>query len=190
MTHAFETDDAAGMGCEIRSPWCTMSLRTAVSGLVLAAGLGCATSPIPIRPPSHFLGCYRLAAELPESYADSLGYEIPDVFRLADWGGQWTVLPTSFEWHPYWVRYDALPSGRSRRTRRSPSNVIPGDSIDVYFPGPIGSLALRLGETDRGLEGRSEWVRVGAYNAIGPIFEVSAPSTSCEDLASELKLVR
>lgn len=153
--------------------------------------LGCASHAIPLSPnPSH-LGCYELMGSLPSSYSDSLGYHVPDVFQLAEAGGnQWLVFPTSFEWHPNWKAYDNLPSGVVRRARLEPPYVIPGDSIDVYFPGPIGSLVLRLSETSGGLSGRSEWVRTGRTNEVGPSFPVEAPRASCADLATELERIR
>jgi hypothetical protein len=153
--------------------------------------LGCAPKPMTLSPnPSH-LGCYQLTGSLPASYSDSLGYHVPDVFQLAESGGnQWVVFPTSFEWHPNWKALDDLPSGMARRARQGPPHVIPGDSIDVHFPGPIGALVLRLSETSGGLSGRSEWVGTGSPNEVGPSYPVEAPRASCADLATELERSR
>jgi hypothetical protein len=160
-----------------------------VAALVLAA---CATRELPpLAPPADLLGCYELRGDLPASYADSLGYRLPDVFRLDYWdSGQWIVLPTDFERHPNWVRYDNLPSGYVARAQRGPPHVIPGDSVDIYFPGDVGALVLRLGRNARGLGGRTEWVRLGPSNEIGPMLRIEAPRTSCEGLPRVLERVR
>lgn len=160
------------------------------AGAFVALALGaaaCAHTP-EVGPDSSLIGCYAIEGGLPASYADSLGYHVPEVMQLAEWGGnQWVVFPTSFEWHPNWTAYDRLPSGWERRVRQDPPHMIPGDSIDVYFPGPIGSLVLRLSETDHGLAGRSEWVGIGDGRRAGPSFPVEAPRASCAGLPTELQ---
>lgn len=164
--------------------------RLLACGLGLSILVGCVAKVAPLSPnPSH-LGCYELDGALPSSYSDSLGYYLPEVFQLAEWGGnQWVVFPTSFEWHPNWTAVDQLPSGEARRARARPPHIIPGDSIDVHFPGPIGTLVLRLSETPEGLAGRSEWVRLGPSNERGPFHPVVAPRASCADLDTELRRV-
>lgn len=169
----------------------TDAFKAAVGAALLASTIACAQNPLPAGPDPALIGCYAVEGELPDSYADSLGYHVPDVLQLAEWGGnQWVVFPTSFEWHPNWTAYDRLPSGRERRQRRDPPHFIPGDSIDVYFPGPIGSLVLRLTESEGGLAGRSEWVGVGPTGRIGASFPVDAPRASCADLPTELRRTR
>lgn len=146
----------------------------------------CATGAIPLNPPASLMGCYELRGDLPESYSDSLGYDVPEVFQLSDWGGRWSVFPTSFEWHPYWAAYDNLPSTVLKQRIKGPPHVIPGDSVDIYFPGPIGSLVLRVAPDGVGLSGRSEWVRLGPTNQIGPFIPVTARPASCDRVSREL----
>ena len=44
----------------------------------------------PVRPDPNLLRCYEIEADLPSSYSDSLGYEIPQVVRLEfSAEGQW-----------------------------------------------------------------------------------------------------
>ena len=152
----------------------------------------------PVTPNPSLLGCYRLETELPGSYSDSLGYEIPEVIHLGySAHGQWTVIPTDGEWHPDWTVYDDLPSGYVRRAsgwtwpmQGDSVRRIPGDSIDIRFPSAIGQLVLRLGESGEGLGGRAEWVAGGGYYYLNEGARVAASRTSCEELRPALRRTR
>lgn len=170
--------------------------------LVVGAALaGCHLVLPPVTPNPDLVGCYRLETNLPESYADSLGYELPDVIQLGHSShGDWTVVPTDPDWPPTWTTHDALPSGYvARRIRRRSAPImksdsvsrIPGDSIDVRFPGPLGSLTLRLGPGAGGeLRGRTEWVvRIDQYFTNEGVFVRATPS-SCDDVQLALRRVR
>ena len=159
-----------------------------VSGLLVC---GCSHFGPPALADPTLLGCYRLDGNLPAAYSDSLGYVIPGLFRLADWtNGQWVVLPTDFEHHPYWTRYDMLPSGYVDRQRRDPPYEIGGDSIDLHFPGYVGKLALRFGRVGDELRGRAEWITLGRVGHTDPLVHVTASRASCEGLPRELSRVR
>lgn len=172
-----------------------------IPNLVIVVVAGCSrwNLPPPIPDPA-FLGCYRLQTTLPASYSDSLGYELPTMIHLGhSAGGQWTVLPTDAEWRPTWTIYDALPSGYVRRamgyasagplTRDSVSR-IPGDSIDITFPGAIGNLVLRLGKDGPDLGGRAEWVvRIDVY-FLNKGKRVQAFRTTCAGLQPALRRTR
>jgi hypothetical protein len=158
---------------------------------------GCALVQPPVTPPSHYLGCFRVETDLPGSYSDSLGYEIPEVVQLGhSAGGQWTVLPTDEEWHPSWTMYDGLPSGYVRResgvrdvsVMQSDSVArIPGDSIDIAFPSALGQLVPRIGESEDGLGGRAEWVLGRHESYLNEGGRVTASRTSCSELRASLQ---
>ena len=174
--------------------------RAALLALALLWAGGCRFVQPPVTPDPGLLGCYRLVTNLPASYADSLGYELPDLIRLGfSQGGQWTVVPTDPDWHPSWGEYDALPSGYLRRARgaahTSPMqwdsvSRIPGDSIDVVFPGPIGSLTLRLGGDRERMGGRAEWVVQVDQYFLNEGVRVEAIRSSCAGLEMSLRRTR
>lgn len=163
-------------------------------GVGLSA-LGCALVIPPTTPEPGLLGCYRLETSL-DSYADSLGYVIPDIVRLGySEHGQWTVLPTDHEWHPDWTVYDGLPSGHVRRQlglratgpmRWDSVGRIPADSFDVRFPSAIGTLVLRLGGEGDRLGGRAEWIINMNESYLNEGATVSARRTSCAALPPRL----
>jgi len=166
----------------------------------LSLAAACALVKAPVTPDPALLGCYRLESELPASYSDSLGYELPEVIQLGySRHGQWTVLPTDPDWHPDWTVYDYLPSGwvrvASGVNEAGPMQWdsikrIPGDSLDVRFPSPLGTLTLRLGEDHGLLSGRSEWVvRVDQY-FLNDGARVRATPASCDELKLELRRTR
>jgi len=150
----------------------------------------------PVKPDPEFLRCFRLETDLPASYSDSLGYEIPPVIRLAHSAyGQWIVYPTDREWHPSWTVYDGLPSSHARLAsslRSAPVSQfdsirrIPGDSIDIVFPSAIGKLVFRLGRDGEELRGRAEWVIHRYISFMNDGKYVVASPTSCEELPSAL----
>ena len=160
----------------------------------------CGLSQAPVKPDPELLRCYRLETDLPASYSDSLGYEIPSVIRLAHSAyGQWIVYPTDREWHPSWTVYDGLPSGNLRRAiaGRSARNSqldsiarIPGDSIDIGFPSAIGRLVFRLGRDVESLRGRAEWVQHPRISLMNEGKTVVAWPASCEGLQNSLKRTR
>ena len=158
--------------------------------------LACNPVFLPPRPDPELLRCFRLETDLPASYADSLGYEIPPVIRLVYLEvDQWMVLPTDFEYHPSWTVYDRLESSRIRRAReihyapimkKDSIDRIPGDSIDISFPSALGRLVFRLGRDGDGLRGRAEWV-VGRPFFFNEGKTVMATPTSCSALPKALK---
>lgn len=168
---------------------CGRGLRLGWMLAVTIAG-ACALPRPPERPDPSLLGCYRLAPNLSEVYADSLTYDLPDVIRLAFWSGsQWVVLPTGFEHHPWWTHYDGLPSTlRPRLRQEDPPYVLPGDSIDVVFPGPLGRLVLRMGRRDGGLGGRAAW-RIFEPDVDFPALGVAVhmTPTGCDALPASLE---
>ena len=165
-------------------------------GLVVS---GCALFAAPPKPDPSRLGCYQLTTSL-ESYGDSLGYELPEAFRLGySDHGQWTVLPTDEEWHPGWTTYDNLPSGYIRRAEGRGSTGpmqwdsiarIPGDSFDVHFPSAIGTLVLRLGDEGETFGGRAEWVYGSHRSYLNEGATVVAARRSCEGLETSLRRTR
>ncbi len=174
------------------SHWLIPSATTAVSALLSGA---CAHFPPPPLPDPELLGCYDLGGNLPGAYADSLGYEVPDRFRLEyRASGQWMVMPTDYDYHPYWTTYDQLPSSLNhRRLHDDPAfSEIHGDSIDVYFPGDLGgALVLRLGPAPIGLGGRAEWLIWGSADWYSdPGVHVTATPASCEGLPNALTRIR
>jgi hypothetical protein len=164
-------------------------------------GLGsCRFIQPPITPDPAWLGCYHLSTNLPRSYQDSLGYDVPAVIQLAfTRGGQWTVLPTDMEWKPSWGTYDGLPSSRLVRQHElamatpmqwDSVSRIPGDSIDVTFPSAIGRLVFRVGPDGDELGGRAEWVvREDQYFLNEGVWVAAVPS-SCDGLAPRLRRTR
>lgn len=156
--------------------------------------------PPPVQPDPELLGCWSLDTNLPESYADSLGYRVPDLIQLGyNAGGQWTVVPTDEEWHPRWTVYDELASGHKRRVYGTAAtgplqwdsvNMIPGDSIDVLFPSAMGTLGLRLGRQGPDLVGRAEWsVRFDQLHLNDGTY-VRAQRSDCEGLPMALERTR
>lgn len=176
--------------------------RRGFGSCVLLVASGCGGIQPPVTPDPSLLGCYRLETDLPASYSDSLGYEIPGVIRLGYTShGQWTVLPTDREWHPSWSVYDGLPSGYTRRAvahRRVPVaqwdsvQRIPGDSIDIAFPSAIGTLVFRIGTNwdGEGFGGRAEWVTHRYISFMNEGRGVRARPTSCDDLHPALERTR
>lgn len=177
--------------------------RALLAAICLSGGLleGCAKYfPPPVLPNPEFFGCWSLDTNLPESYADSLGYRLPDLIHLGySEGGQWTVLPTDEDWHPSWTIYDQLPSGHERRSYGEAATrplqwdsvrTIPGDSIDILFPSAMGTLGLRLGGDGAGLAGRAEWSvrRDRLYLNEGTY--VRARRSACDGLAIALERTR
>ena len=150
----------------------------------------------PVKPNPDLFGCYQITSDLPASYSDSLGYEIPPVIRLAHTSyDQWVVLPTDPEWHPSWTVYDGLPSSHVRvesGLRSAPVSQfdsirrIPGDSIDIVFPSAIGRLVFRLGRDGEELRGRAEWVIHRHISFMNDGNYVVASPTSCEELPRAL----
>jgi len=163
-------------------------------GLVLLTACGLVQPPV--KPNPEILGCYRITSDLPASFSDSLGYEIPPVIRLAHTSyDQWIVFPTDPEWHPSWTVYDGLPSSHVRvatSLRSAPVSAfdsirrIPGDSIDIVFPSAIGRLVFRLGRDGDGLRGRAEWVIHSYTSFLNEGRYVVASPTSCEGLPPAL----
>ena len=168
-----------------------------LSCLLLSA---CGLSQPPVKPDPELLRCFRLETDLPASYSDSLGYEVPSIIRLAHTSyDQWVVLPTDPEWHPSWTVYDGLPSGWFRRasslrsapiSQRDSIGRIPGDSIDIIFPSAIGRLVLRLGRDGEDLRGRAEWVIHQHISFMNEGKTVVAWPTSCEELPRALTRTR
>lgn len=164
--------------------------------LLSACGL---TQP-PVKPDPELLRCYRITTDLPASYGDTLGYEIPRVIRLTHSSyDQWIVLPTDQEWHPSWSVYDGLPSSYVRLasslrsasiSQRDSIRRIPGDSIDISFPSAIGTLVFRLGRNGENLRGRAEWVVHPHISFKNEGKHVAASPTSCEDLPQALARTR
>lgn len=137
------------------------------------------------------LGCYTLTPDLTGVFGDSLSYRVPKVIRLVQWpSGQWVVLPTAFDYHPTWTITDGLPSGYVARRRGNPPYHIPGDSIDVYFPGPLGSLVLRLGKVEGGLRGHAAWVTKPNQEFDLKGVSVLAGRSGCERLRASLESLR
>ena len=171
-----------------------MELRDWWRGAVTVSGLlvcGCSHFGPPPLPDPTLLGCYKLGGNLPAAYSDSLGYAIPELFRLEYWTtGQWVVLPTDFEHHPFWTTYDVLPSGYVDWQRRNPPHGIRGDSVDLHFPGYVGSLVLRFGRDGEHLGGRAEWISVGRVGHTDPLVHVTASPASCQGLPRELVRTR
>lgn len=97
--------------------WITRTSLLAV--ICLSAGLSvtCAEYLLPpVKPDPEFLGCWSLDTNPPESYADSLGYRLPELIHLGySQHGQWTGLPTDEDWPPSWTVHDQLPRGLERR---------------------------------------------------------------------------
>ncbi len=161
---------------------------------------GCGFLQPPPQPRPELLRCFRIETDLPASYSDSLGYEIPPVIRLVFTSeGQWMVLPTDQRWHPSWTVYDGLPSGFLRRVQAihaAPASqhdsirVIPGDSIDISFPGDYGRLVFRVGPDDGRLRGRAEWVIRQEISFLNEGSTVVALSTSCDGLPRALVRTR
>jgi hypothetical protein len=159
---------------------------------------GCGLSQV--KPDPALLRCFRLETDLPASYSDSLGYEIPSVIRLAHTSyDQWIVFPTDREWHPSWTVYDGLPSGYVRRAyghRTAPNSQldsihrIPGDSIDISFPSAIGRLVFRLGRDVESLRGRAEWVQHPLISLMNEGKTVVAWPASCDGLQNSLRRTR
>ena len=168
------------------------SLPGVVVTLALPFALACAIAEPPPTPDPALLGCYALETNLPESYADSLGYELPGLFRLDYLStGQWSVLPTDQEYHPHWGIYDGLPSGYVRRNRvKEVFSRIPGDSIDIVFPGPVGRLVFRVGREDGALRGRAEWVVHPHISFMNEGVTVVARRSSCDGLKNALTRTR
>jgi hypothetical protein len=160
----------------------------------------CGLTIPPVQPDPAFLRCFRLTTNLPASYSDSLGYELPLEIRLTHTAyDQWIVLPGDPEWHPSWSVYDGLPSSHVRLAEglktapvRQWDSIrrIPGDSIDISFPSAIGRLVLRLGP-DRGvLRGRAEWVIHPHISFMNDGVSVLAEPSSCGDLRPALTRTR
>lgn len=176
-------------------------LRLTQVSLLLAFLLqGCGLAQPPPQPRPELLRCFRIDTDLPASYGDSLGYEIPPVIRLVYTSyGQWMVLPTDQEWHPSWTIYDNLPSSFLRiaeAVHSSPVSQhdsirrIPGDSIDINFPGAVGRLVFRLGTDGDGLNGRAEWVVHPHISFLNAGHTVTASPTSCDQLPRSLVRTR
>lgn len=157
---------------------------------VVLGSTGCAFARPPETPDPALLGCYRLSPDLTGVYGDSLTYRVPDVIQLAYWiSDQWVVLPTGFEYHPSWTIFGGLPEDYYERRRADPPYYVPGDSIDVYFHGPLGSLVLRLGKTVDGLQGRAAWVTEPHQQFDLEDTVVVAVRSSCDSLASSLQRI-
>lgn len=175
----------------MRSPGTAAGILTIVSGCVLFSA--------PTTPDPGLLGCYRLETSL-QSYADSLGYELPSVLQLGySEHGQWTVLPTDPEWHPDWTIYDDLPSGYVRRRAGAGAtgplqwdsvSRIPGDSFDVRFPSALGTLVVRLGGGPERFGGRAEWGLNQFESLLNEGARVEAFRDSCSGLEGELRRTR
>lgn len=160
----------------------------------------CALFQPPIRPSEDLLGCYRLETDLPASYEDSLGYEIPGLVRLTlTEYDQAIVLPTDREWHPSWTIVDDLPSGYVRRVsalRSAPASqidsirTIPGDSIDISFPSAIGRLVFRVGPDGGRMQGRAEWVIDRHISFLNEGYSAIATPSPCEGLPMALTRTR
>ena len=176
----------------------THPARVSLLGCLLLSACGL-TQP-PVKPNPDLLRCYRITTDLPTSYGDTLGYEIPPVIRLAHTSyGQWMVFPTDPEWHPSWTVYDQLPSSHDRLAS-SPRSApiiqddsirrIPGDSIDINFPSAIGRLVFRLGRDGENLRGRAEWVIHDKISFMNDNNHVAATPTSCENLPRALVRTR
>ncbi len=161
---------------------------------------GCGLIHPPPEPRPELLRCFSLETDLPRSYSDSLGYQIPPVIRLVFTSeGQWMVLPTDQEWHPSWTVYDELPSGASRvahaihsapASQHDSIRMIPGDSIDISFPSDFGRLVFRVGPDGGRLRGRAEWVIHSKLSFLNEGTSVVASPTSCDRLPRALVRTR
>ena len=167
---------------------------------------GCGLLQPALQPDPDLFGCYRLESNLPASYGDSLGYELPGLIRLSDRLSNtdtaveaWIVFPTDREWHPSWTIHDNLPSSLVRLTkaqRSAPTSQldslrrVPGDSIDISFPAAIGGLVFRLGRDGRNLSGRAEWVINHRLSFFMEGIRANAYPESCDELPPALKRTR
>lgn len=167
---------------------------------------GCGLLQPAIQPDPGLFGCYRLETNLPASYGDTLGYELPDLIRLSDRLSRTNdildalmVFPTDREFHPSWTIQDGLPSSQARLTmaeRSAPTSqldslrMVPGDSIDISFPSAYGTLVLRLGPDGVKLGGRAEWVIGRRLSYMMEGIRATASPESCRELLPALKRTR
>ena len=170
----------------------------ALTILLLGPASSCALFRPPPPPPLELLGCLRISGEVLRHASDTLGYEVPSVVKLTDHLAglgkeeSWSVLPFA-DHKPYWTRRDWLPSGyiyRQEHWRALPE--IPGDSFDIYFPGRMGDVVVRLGSQGVGYGGRAEWVdfSAGGEYRLWVGSRVEAVPTSCSDLKVGLRYIR
>ncbi len=175
-------------------------LKVPVLMALSSIAVGCGLTVPPDPAPETLLGCFAMDSNIPESFADTLGYQLPDHFRLAvTEHGQWSFLPTDEEWAPAWSRYGSMPSDHARRSRLwaagegDPETLrrIPGDSIDITFPGPIGGVVIRLGGDPDHLAGRAAYaVRDAPGTNRIPWAEVTAVRTACDGVPLALRRTR
>ena len=178
-------------------------MQISIRGLAMAAVCttihGCAWGPP--EAPNLAPGCLAIETTIPSSFSDTLGYELPSRIGLLPIGSAIPmVLPTDEEWAPVWTNYRATPTDWPERRSLilagddDPASYrrIPGDSIDIVFPGPIGSLVLRIGGEDRGrLGGRAAYSTGNAreVNLLADA-EVRVERTSCDGLPLALARTR
>jgi len=173
---------------------------SALAVLLLPLWAGCGLLSPPPTPDPGLLGCYGLETDLPASYSDSLSYHLPSAIRL-DYrsDGRWSVYPTEEEMQPTWTNQDGLPSGHLRRQvgfgntpvlEWDSVTTIPGDSIDIRFPGFEGTLVLRVGPHPDGLGGRAEWVIQQQISFMNEGVTVLLRPTSCAAVPSALRRTR
>ncbi|NNF12088.1 MAG: hypothetical protein HKN72_02625 [Gemmatimonadetes bacterium] len=180
-------------------------MRTILRRMCAAIGLSsvvgaCALALPPERPSPTVLGCFAMESDVPSSFADTLGYELPEFFSLSvTSSGQWLFLPTDEEWAPTWSHHGRMPSDAARRRhfiragQDDPETLghIPGDSIDIVFPGPIGSVVVRLGGEGEVAGGRAAYALPNQPEAdllLGS--RVSVSRASCERVPLGLQRTR
>ena len=173
--------------------------RRLLFGLTLLAA-GCGLLLPPETPSPVVLGCFEFESDIPASFADTLGYELPPAFQLSFMStGQWLFLPTDEDWAPTWSHHGKMPSDAPVRRARMRSGEndqemlfhTPGDSVDITFPGPIGGVVVRLGPNEHGLGGRAAYTLPADRETnllLGT--QVTARRTSCESVPRELRRTR
>ena len=133
------------------SGWCGAFIAGAVT-------VGCGSIAVPPEPPpSALLGCFRPAfSGAAAAYRDSLGDPFPETIQLTSRRVQeevplaYEVIPNSLDYPRHWTPEDRVwlsPYLFSPEGGTSPDE---GPSADIYFPGPLGTLVLRVNTSDAG----------------------------------------
>ena len=161
-------------------------------GPVAVAACAALSAPYP-PPPARFIGCFEAElGGLRGQFADSFLVPLPESVHLTarqvtgPWPGSglrfFEIIPNDPEHQRYWSDSSVLPSEIARRQLPSPheDHYIPGDSVDLYFPGPVGTLVLRVKDDSEGnLTGRSEWINLQRYPVHVPPLEVRLTQQDC-----------
>lgn len=123
-----------------------------------AMAVGCSSIAVPPEPPpSALLGCFRPTfSGAAAAYRDSLGDPFPETIQLTSRRVQeevplaYEVIPNSLDYPRHWTPEDRVWLRPSVFSRGGGPSREEGRSADIYFPGPLGTLVLRVNSSDGG----------------------------------------